>query len=118
MVSYPSGRLAIRSWIRAARAASSISSSEASGFAKRRFSLIEAWKRYVSCETTPIVRATDDSVLRARRDLEADVLQRPFRPGLIAEPDILEGQIAAAGRQVDSILALDDVHGQVEVFED
>ena len=39
--------------IRAASAASSISSSVASGFAKRRFSRTVEWKRYVSCETTP-----------------------------------------------------------------
>ena len=39
--------------MRAASAAASISSSVASGFAKRRLSRTESWKRYVSWETTP-----------------------------------------------------------------
>ena len=61
-MSYPSGSVAISSWIWAARAASSTSSSLASGFAKRRFSRTDAWKRYVSCETTPTVAASDSNV--------------------------------------------------------
>ena len=58
----PRAGVAISSWICAARAASSISSSVASGFAKRRFSRTVAWKRYVSCETTPTVAASDSNV--------------------------------------------------------
>ncbi len=50
------------SWICAARAASSMSSSVASGRAKRRFSRTEAWKRYVSCDTTPTVSASEANV--------------------------------------------------------
>ena len=61
-VSYPSGSVATSSWICAARAAYSISASVASGRAKRRFSRTVAWKRYVSCETTPTVEDSDSNV--------------------------------------------------------
>ena len=66
-VSYPSGSPAMSSWICAARAASSISSSVASGVANRRFSRTVAWKRYVSCETTPTAFASEGNVSRSRR---------------------------------------------------
>ena len=129
------------SWICAARAASSTSSSVASGLAKRRFSRTVAWKRYVSCETTPTAAESDGNVrsrtsiavdrhraagrvveprdevgagrlpgagladergLRPRRDDEGHVLERPEascdrpppRP-LVAEPDVVEGDVAA-----------------------
>ncbi|CAM5463824.1 hypothetical protein SFUMM280S_10946 [Streptomyces fumanus] len=45
------------SWICAAFAAATSSASVASGLANRRLSATEAWKRYVSCETTPTARA-------------------------------------------------------------
>ena len=45
-----------------ARAASSTSSSVASGRAKRRFSRTVAWKRYVSCETTPTASVSESKV--------------------------------------------------------
>ncbi len=46
------------SWICAAFAAATSSSSVAPGLAKRRLSATDAWNRYVSCETTPTARAS------------------------------------------------------------
>ena len=63
-------------WICAARAACSISSSVASGFAKRRLSRTVAWKRYVSCETTPTVAASDGE--RQVADVDAVDRHGPF----------------------------------------
>ena len=75
-VSYPSGSVAISPWICAARAASSTSSSVASGFAKRRFSRIVALNRYVSCETTPTDAASESNV--SSRMSTPSIVTRPL----------------------------------------
>ena len=124
------------------------------GRAKRRFSRTVAWKRYVSCETTPTVSVSDSNVrsrtstpsidtvpsrrvveardevrarrlararladerrLRPRRDREGHVLQRPGRV-VVAEPDRVEGDLAARARRAR--VPLDDVDLVVEVLED
>ncbi len=67
-VSYPSGNDAISPCTCAARAASSISASVASGLAKRRFSrTLASGQVHVSCETTPTVAAIDSNVSSRRR---------------------------------------------------
>ena len=55
----PRERGAIVSWMFAARAAASSSASVASGFAYRRLSPIDAWKRYVSWLTMPMCEMSD-----------------------------------------------------------
>ena len=70
------------SWICAARAASSTSSSDALGRAKRRFSRTVAWKRYVSCETTP-----DRVGERLEREVaHVDAVDRDRALGRVVEP--------------------------------
>ncbi len=75
-VSYPSGRAAMTSWIWAARAAVSISSSFASGRAKRMFSRTVACTRYVSWATTPTASASDSKEM-----------SRTSTPSIVTRPD-------------------------------
>ncbi len=63
------------SWMRAARAAATSSSSVAEGRAKRRLSAIEAWKRYVSCETTPTASLSVSKV--SSRTSTPSIVTRP-----------------------------------------
>jgi hypothetical protein len=81
--------------MRAARAASSISSSVAAGLAKRRFSRMEAWKRYVSCETTPIVRASDESV--ALRMSMPSIVTAAALDVVEARDEVADGRLPRAG---------------------
>ena len=81
--------------MRAASAAASISSSVASGLAKRRFSRTEAWKRYVSCETTPTrsLSACEAQVA------DVDAVDRDLPAADVVEPrrQVAERRLAGAG---------------------
>ena len=119
--------------MRAASAACSISSSVASGFAKRRFSRTDAWKRYVSCETTPtrsvsawklrsrmstpsIVIAAAADVVEPRRQVAERRLaragladERGRRPGRDRERDVLQRPVLAVA---EPDVVEDDVAGR------
>ncbi len=60
-------------------------------------------------------RLADERRLRAARDGERDVLERPGVL-LVAEPDVVERDVAA--RPLDRVRPLDDVDGLVEILED
>ena len=60
----------------------------------------------------------DDCRARPGRHVEGDVFQRPRGVGGVAEPDVVEGHVAAAGRKRHRVRALVDLYRQVEVLED
>src|SRR4030095_16287863 len=107
------------SWICAARTASSISSSDALGFANRRFSRTVAWKRYVSCETTPTVSVNASNV-RARPSTPAIphvhpvYRDRPARRVVEACDEVRGGRLARAGLTHEGRLA-SGRHGERDV---
>ncbi len=63
-------------------------------------------------------RLADERRARARRDLRADLLQRPRRARRVAEPHLAQPHGAAHVLQRACVRALDDVDRQVEVLED
>ena len=64
----------------------------------------------------PGPRLADERGRRPCGHVEADVLEGP-RALAVAEPDVVEGDVAAAGREVDGVLAFDDLYRLVEVLE-
>ena len=65
------------------------------GLAKRRFSRTDAWKRYVSCETTPTRLASDAKVQVA----DVDAVDRDAAAVDVVEPrdEVAERRLAGAG---------------------
>lgn len=60
----------------------------------------------------------DDRQAGARGDGQVDGAQRGGTVGVVAEVDVLEGDLAADLLQADGLLRLGDVHREVEVLED